>query len=383
MTEKLFYQDAYSTEFKACVRECEAVENGFRILLDRTLFFPLEGGQTPDRGTLNDYEVFDVQIKNDEIYHFTYESFEVGEEVTGKIDWDHRFSNMQMHTGEHIFSGFINKEFGYNNVGFHLSDSTATMDYDGKLTDADVERIEEIANKAIWEAHEVKCFFPSEKELEKLEYRSKSGILGEVRIVLIDGVDICACCAPHVKNTSEVGLLKIISHENYKGGTRLNFLCGKRAFLDYRRLAEVESSLSRTLNSKKEDILQSVDKIRTDNEELKYSITAIRREKISKNCMDAVDGLVFLNPEDGDQLRFAVSELFASGKEYALVFAGNDENGYRFIIESEVIDFNNMLNELRSAFGAKGGGKNGSFQGSVNADKDELIFLANKYIHGE
>lgn len=261
----------YMKQFNAIVVSCEqypaATEAAetikYDVVLDQTLFFPEEGGQTPDKGTIAGYPVVDVQIKDEIITHtiavpileedpgvytgtvsdtdhdaaFTTEDrppFSVGDEVSGEIDWAHRFSNMQQHTGEHIFSGLVKKSFGYDNVGFHLSDSTVTMDYDGPLTEDDVRELEWEANRVIIRQLPVHASYPSDDELSKIDYRCKKELSGAIRIVSIPGVDDCACCAPHVKNTGEVGLLKVLDIQNYKGGVRLSILCGFRALLDYR-----------------------------------------------------------------------------------------------------------------------------------------------------
>ena len=170
-TIKLYDQSAYDTEFDAVVVSCEKVESKsgvtYQVVLDQTLFFPEEGGQTPDTGTLSGIEVKDVQVKNDIITHTLGEALEVGMKVHGEIDWKHRFNNMQQHSGEHIFSGLVHGKYGYDNVGFHLSDSVVTMDFNGVLTEHQVAEIEYEANQVIVSNRPIKVSFPSKKELSK------------------------------------------------------------------------------------------------------------------------------------------------------------------------------------------------------------------------
>ena len=276
MTEKLYDKDPYLTEFSATVTGCFInADATFDITLDKTAFFPNEGGQSCDKGTLNGLDVINVELKDDDIVHVVKIFIPEGTVVECVIDSEHRFSNMQMHTGEHIFSGLVHSRFGYDNVGFHLSDNSATMDYNGKLSESDVRELEALANEVIWSDKAVKTFFPAESELETLDYRSKSGIKGAVRLVEIEGVDLCACCAPHVAHTGEIGLIKIVSHESYKGGTRLNYLCGKRALADYSRLFSLESELSKLLNASKGDIYEAVDKLKTALADIEFKAVGL------------------------------------------------------------------------------------------------------------
>ena len=126
-TIKLYDDDAYAVEFAGKVLSCEQIEEGYAVILDKTLFFPEEGGQTPDKGDIDGIEVLDVQIKDNIITHTTAQPLEVGKMVQGKIDWQHRFYNMQQHSGEHLFSGLAYRKYGYKNVGFHRHNLIAQM----------------------------------------------------------------------------------------------------------------------------------------------------------------------------------------------------------------------------------------------------------------
>lgn len=374
MNVKLYDENAYIKEFEATVTGCFITADGwFELTLDKTAFFPEEGGQTPDKGTINGFEVLDVQIKDGDICHLVKFFVPEGTVVNCKIDWEHRFSNMQMHTGEHIFSGLVHREYGYNNVGFHLSENSATMDYDGKLTDSEIKRLERLANEAIWANKKVCAFYPDRKELETMEYRSKKDISGDVRIVAIEDIDACACCAPHVANTGEIGLLKITSWENYKGGVRLNYLCGERALKDYQRLADMETELSRNLNAKKGDITETVGKLKTSVSELEYSNVSLRRMRVSDVCESSDKGILFLEDEDSDLLRFAMGELKSKFCGLCVVLAGNDENGYKFMAECDGNDLMQLSESLKNNFEIRGGGRNGCLQGSIIGKRADIL----------
>ena len=151
---------------------------------------------------------------------------------------------MQQHTGEHIVSGIVNRHFGYRNVGFHLGNEAVTMDYDGPLTKEQLRMIEQEANQAVAEDIPIEVLYPTQTELDTITYRSKIEIEGQVRIVRIPGYDTCACCAPHVRTTGAIGIIKLTGAIHYKGGMRVNMLCGFRALKDYNRKEESVTAIS-------------------------------------------------------------------------------------------------------------------------------------------
>ena len=241
MTQKLYDIDSYIKEFDATVQSCETADGKYIITLDKTAFFPEEGGQTCDAGTIDGIEVLSVSIKDGVIYHTLPSPLEVGATVHGKIDFSHRYYNMQHHTGEHIISGIAHKLYGYENVGFHLSREDMTVDFSGELTRAQLDEIEILANKAIYECHNIYAYYPKKDELSALSYRAKLDLSENVRIVNIADVDSCACCAPHVAYTGELGIVKIVDAVKHKGGLRIRMLAGVRAY-DYMAKVSKEAS---------------------------------------------------------------------------------------------------------------------------------------------
>lgn len=372
MTEKLYYADAYAIEFEAKALLCERVGEQYKVLLDKTLFFPEEGGQSPDKGTLNGIEVCDVQIDgaSKDIFHFTKESFSTGETVKGKIDFDYRFRNMQMHSGEHIFSGLMFKRFGLTNVGFHLSDNGAHMDFDGKLTKEEVLSLEEAVNRVIVSNAKVITSFPSKEELASIDYRAKKEIEGQLRLVEIEGADICACCAPHVLRTGEIGIFKVLSVENYKGGIRVCYLCGFRALEDYNSKIDTLTLISTETSAKRGEEAR---KVKEMNEELlklrfeKLALTnSIIEAKIRAEKTDEKDGKVIIPLEYSASIKFAMEIMHRYYNGRCSVLCGDDESGYRYFIESSGENLIELSNKLKNEFGAKGGGKPESIQGSIN-----------------
>ena len=391
-TVELYYESAYITEFDAKVLSCSEREDGkFEAVFDKTAFFPEQGGQTSDVGSLTSsdgesYEVSYTGIRKvsgtdeDEIYHVLDKCIEAGAGVHGKIDWEHRFSNMQQHTGEHIFSGIVNSKFGYDNVGFHLSDTEVTMDYNGALSTEDIKEIEKRVNEAIWKNISVIASFPSEEELMDIPYRSKKELTGAIRIVNIEGYDSCACCAPHVDKTGEIGLLKVVGVRNYKGGVRVNILCGKRALEFLSVEHEILSQLAADFTTSFDNVPSSVSKLKDDNAALKADLFTEREKLLGYELSEIDKGLknVFLFKDAGTDtnlMRKTVNLLAEEHDGFCGVFAGDSECGFRYIVASGKAgdDARSVAGLLREKFGAKGGGSNQMVQGSISGATQEDI----------
>lgn len=385
MTTKLYDADAYATKFDARVISCEEVthadESGeqkriYRVVLDQTLFFPEEGGQTPDKGELDGAEVVDVQIEDDIIVHYVTKSLEVGATVKGAINWQHRFFNMQQHSGEHLFSGLAHRKHGLKNVGFHLSNQIVTMDFDRALSEEQLREMEWEINEAIVANVEIKTGYPGKEELANLEYRSKIEIDGAVRIVEIPGYDICACCAPHVHRTGEIGMFKIQSVQNYKGGMRISFLCGFRALEEYRRKSEIVAGLSGILTTNQENLVDNVSKLKSQVQSLKAQLSnakqALMETKLEEIPKSEEHVILFERDLDTPVMRNMVNRLMEQHTGICGIFAGDDTEGYNFIIGSKNINCCDLATVLRNELGARGGGKPQMIQGSVVASEDKI-----------
>ena len=378
---KLFYENINITDFTATVVSCEAAEDGkqYRVLLDSTAFFPEEGGQSADKGTLNNLPILDVQIKNDLIYHYISEPLEPGTSVTGHVDWEQRFDFMQQHSGEHIVSGLVHGRFGYNNVGFHLSLNEVTLDFDGELTPAQVHEIELRANEIIYRNLPVEITYPSKEELANLSYRSKIEIEGQVRIVTIPGVDICACCAPHVAHTGEIGMIKITNCQSHRGGVRLNILCGARALADYNKKQDSVTAVSVALSAKQDLIADAVLKVKEDLLRQQERINNLQA-KYLELCIsslpspaEAEHAILFVDTMDTIAIRNTVNTLVEKYTGYCGVFSGDEETGYSFIVGSKNKDCKELAQTFRNEFGAKCGGNTPMIQGSVIAGKSHIL----------
>ncbi len=376
MTEKLYDKDSYITEFSGTVISCEKYDNGYKTVLDRTLFFPEEGGQCADRGEIDGITVNYVELKHGIIYHYTDTPFEEGKKVNGKIDFSFRFRNMQNHSGEHIISGLAHSLYGLTNVGFHLGEDNVTMDLDGPLTQEDIDKIELLANEAVYKNMPVVAYYPEEEELKKLDYRSKSEIKEDIRIVKIGDLDLCACCAPHVKSTGEIGIIKILSFMKYKGGVRLSILSGMDAFKDYMNKNKSNSLISSHLSVKPAETYEGVKRLSDANNELLLKLS----EKTKQLAKAMVCSLPFkkepycLFVEDADipDLRLIGNDLKDKTEAFSVVLSGNDNDGYKYVIISKESDVSEITKTANTALSGRGGGRGNMSSGSFNATKEEI-----------
>lgn len=369
MTIKLYDIDSHLSEFSATVISCE---NAVAVL-DKTAFFPEGGGQTADTGFIDGVKVLDVQIKDGVIYHYLEKDVEIGKEVNCTLDWDERFRKMQNHSGEHIISGIVHSLYGYDNVGFHLSKTEMTMDFNGMLTREDLLKIELLANKAVWENVKFNCYYP--ENLENLEYRSKLDLTEDVRIVEIENYDRCACCAPHVNSSSEIGIIKILDFEKNKGGVRLWVKCGIDALGDYNSRYQNSLKISSLLCAEQENIAAAVEKLIENESELKFKIGDLKRrliaEKVKAFCGESEITAEFESDMDIKELQLYADSLYKKAGGIRGVFSGK-EGEYFFAIVGDETPLQELFKNMKTALNIRGGGRGCMVQGTVFATREEL-----------
>ncbi len=382
MTLKLYENDSYIKEFTATVTSCEERNGKYLITLDKTAFFPEGGGQAPDKGAINGINVLDVQENGDEVIHTTETPLTAREEVSCTIDWAVRFSRMQNHCAEHILSGVIHKMYGYNNVGFHMNDSLITFDVDGPLTAEDIEKVENEANRAVFENAEIKVLYPSTEELENIDCRSKIELTEGVRLIKIEGFDTCACCAPHPRRAGEIGIIKIVNFFPNKGGTRIEMVAGVLALADYSYLHTCAKAIMKQLSAKREEVAEAVKKLGDDLANAKGEIRQLS-EKLASASLKTEKTEKFLigfTPNaDFNALRNIANGLLDEA-EYIALFSQTEENSYNYLISTKNGDVRDIVKELNTAFSGKGGGKPNCAQGKITAvSEDEITAFINKF----
>ena len=375
-TERIYDTDSYCREFEATVISCQKNADLYDVILDKTAFFPEGGGQAPDRGRIGGAEVLDVQIQDEIIIHKIANELKCGEKVKGEINWELRFERMQRHTGEHILSGVVNSLFGYSNVGFHMSEVETTADFDGVLSQSDIEKIEYETNRIIWENHEIRAFYPTDEEAANINYRSKLDNIKNLRLVTIEGVDCCACCAPHVRRTGEVGVVKIIDSVPNKGGTRLTLLVGAAALEDYVKLNFSNKQIMKLLSASRETVAEAVERQTDIVKALRYENENLSNRLAWSELSPAeVNGCVYAFSENlsYESLRYCTNMLAQSQTVFSMLFSTNDGENYIYAIGSREHDTRPVVKALNEAFNGKGGGKPDYAQGKIVSQSVEEI----------
>lgn len=275
MTERLYYTDSYTTTFQAIVVDQFDHNGRPALVLDRTYFYPVSGGQPADAGTLNGVPVQDVYIRETDgaVVHVLSATPSPAEMqgVQGVIDWDRRFDHMQQHTGQHILSQAFIQVADAHTVSFHLSDNSVTIDLNKEqLRPEDVEQAELLANQVIWEDRAICIREVSPEEAERLALRKVPELESDkLRLVEIEQFDVTACGGTHVSRTGAVGMIKVVKLERHRQQLRVEFCCGKRALLDYGRKNHVVNTLANELTTGYWELEGAVANMREEIKELR------------------------------------------------------------------------------------------------------------------
>ena len=380
-TERLYYKDSYIKEFDASVLSCEKQDNGaFTVELDATAFFPEGGGQTSDTGVIGSVNVLDVQEKDGRILHYVDKEIDVGENVHCTLDFETRFRKMQNHSGEHIVSGTVHRLFGLDNVGFHMGKDDITIDYNGFLDREAILRIEREANRTVYANVQISAEFPSKDELANINYRSKKELDGDIRIVTVPDCDVCACCAPHVNRTGEVGIIKLLDAIKYKGGVRIHMLCGFDALEDYNKKYESVRYIAGELSARQDDVREGFDKFSKDFADFRAEFSRLKSDLLTEKLkgIPFTDGnlCLFENGLSGDAQRRFCSDAADKCTGICAVFSG-DEMSYNYVIISRNVDLSALRGEINSAIAGRGGGSSEMLQGkaSCTAEQAKAYFL--------
>ena len=363
MTIRLYNQDSALLNFTATVTLCTEKKGQFVVTLDRTAFFPEGGGQGADHGTLGGAQVIDCHEVDGEVEHTVDRPLAVGSAVEGHVDRARRLDMMQQHSGEHIFSGIVCRLFGYDNVGFHIGSEAVTMDFNGPLTQEDIDRVEAMANEIVWQNVPVQTLLPSREELKSMQYRSKKALEGEVRIVNIPGADTCACCGTHVKQTGSIGQIKVLGWQKYKSGVRVSILCGRRALAEENALLEQVKGAGSALSCRQHEVAQTVQHLMAERDQLRLKAEQLGMQIFEMMAAQETGAvrMVVCGALPAGAVRKAAGRL-CQGARLGLVLVPREE-GYSFALSSETEDVRPVTRALCAAFGGKGGGPKDMTQG--------------------
>ena len=374
--KRLYYESSYIKNFTASVTGCRERKDGrWEITLDQTAFFPEGGGQPWDTGTLGGADVLEVHERDGEVIHYTDRPLEAGSQVEGCLDWERRFDHMQGHSGEHILTGCIHRRFGYDNVGFHMGSEEITIDFNGLLTGEELDEMEREANEAIYRNLPVQILTPSPEELENMEYRSKKELSGQVRITVIPGVDVCACCGTHVEHTGEVGLIKVLGMIHYKGGVRISLLCGRKALLHTAKRQKQIASLSVLLAAKQDEVPAAVERLKAEKEKLEMELSRMRQAQTEAKAAalpERSGGLAVFEEMDPVQLRRYCTLLYEGGKGDIVLACARRGDGCLYVLGSSKRDMRSFSKKLNGLLRGKDGGSSLMAQGTFQAEEEEI-----------
>lgn len=378
-TRKLFYEDCHLHTFQATVQSCEKAEKGYLVTLDATAFYPEGGGQACDLGTLGTATVLDVQENGNEIFHLCDKPLDIGAAVEGHIDEDRRLDLQQQHSGEHIVSGIICKMFDCHNVGFHVGKDVMEIDFDAPIPAEKLPGIELLANEAIWKDLPIHCYYPTKEALPTIPYRSKKALDWPVRIVEIPGYDICACCGVHVATTGEIGLIKLLSCVKLRQGVRIELACGKRAFLLTQEIFAQNQAVSQAFSAKPGETGTAAQRMNETLAQWKLKANSLQSrifQITAAGYQNTKNAVHFEEDLNGNQLRELTDAIAKNCTGWAAVVTGDEQDCTLCLMGA---DLPPIIEQLKSAFPLRGGGKPGTFQGSAQTGARQIFdFLRNK-----
>lgn len=375
MTEKLYYKDAYLSEFYADVISVEEKAPYFEVVLDKTAFFPEEGGQGSDCGYISDARVLSVKESSGVIYHYADKVPSVLTNARCVIDFDKRFEKMQIHTAEHLVCGILHKLYGYENVGFHLGEDVCTFDINAELTREVLDEAELLANEAIYKNLEVTADTYSADELQVMQYRSKLEIFDGMRIVKIGDMDSCACCAPHVKSTGEIGVIKLLDFEKHRGGTRIILTAGRRAYKDYSERYRIIKNISGMLSEPQSTVDIAVDALLSDKEAVKYEhktcVSGLVKALADSVPEGSTRSLYYIEGVSADVLRDFCNLVGEKSAVPIVALSGADKE-YRYVTYDKRGDVTVFVKAANSALAGRGGGRGKMAQGTFHSSLTEI-----------
>ena len=376
MTKRLYDLDSHKTETESRVVSCVPAGDQFDVVLDQTVFFPEGGGQPSDTGTLGEANVSHVREEGGEIYHRVDRPLAIGAVISGKIDWARRFDLMQQHTGEHLLSFSFYELFSASNVGFHLALDYATIDFDKPVTHEQITEAELLANRFVWKNLPVHAtFYDTEEDVRALPLRKHAeGLVPPIRIVGVEGADLCTCCAPHCSKTGEIGSIFVADASSYKGGTRITFFCGERALKLHRAQHDDLDVIARRFSCQREAAIGAVKKLSDDygalkksERELAKSLNGYMATEMLENAAQAGKYRVvtrLLLGVDAGRLK-DLAQAASAEKTLALLLSECDGR-LLYVLSTGAgfpLDVSELMPAINAATGGKGGGRGTLAQG--------------------
>ena len=383
MTERLYYDDAYLTEFDATVLECAARDGAYHTRLDRSAFYPTSGGQPFDTGTLNGVAVEDVYVGADgDVWHVTRTPLDAGERAHGAIDWPRRFDHMQQHAGDHMIASALWRLLGGVTIGLHISHDVSTIDVampEGvtRVSHGDIRRVEDDVNERVQRDVPVRCWFPDADELRRLPLRKPPTVSEHVRVVAIGTDEMVACGGTHPATAGQLGLVKILGVAPARGKMRVSFVAGMRALDDYRNMYDRAHEAANLLSTSTENLAAHVAALQESLHRAEMELGRLRRDAVMGELEAALvdapklpcGAALVARMLDGDAglIKDAASRMIRRPGVVALLGArlGDDRASFVFACSGDVaLHMGRLLADAAKPLGGKGGGRPDFAQGS-------------------
>lgn len=387
-----YFTDAYVREFTTNVLRVETLADGRSgVVLEETYFYPTSGGQPNDLGSISGIEVLDV-IDGEQILHVINQPLEMVE-VVGRIDWQRRFDHMQQHTGQHLLSAIFEKLYAAETVGFHLGDEYVTIDLAlEELTIEMVREIELAVNELIYQNLPIRAYFVEPEKIQELPLRKQPVVKEKIRIVEIEGIDYSPCGGTHSHNTGEIGLIKICRWEKKRDNIRVEFVCGRRALIDYHWKNEQIKQIALHLSCKDSQSLENFERLSTEAKELRKKVGYLK-EQVQRYEADEyytnsqqVKGVhlvtqIFTDRDLKEAKRLA-NKIISKEKVIVLLAIKNEKAQVSFSCSKDVkINMNDLLKEVIGLIDGSGGGTAQSAQGGgTNLSNLESLLQAAEMI---
>ena len=390
MTQRLYYTEPYRTSFDGTVVSVEAVDERWHVVLDQTAFYPTSGGQPFDIGTLGGAAVIDVIDGEDgSIAHVVSGMLKPGDVVSGAIDWGRRFDHMQQHTGQHVLSAAFDRVCGVRTESFHMGAAASSIDLAREVSATELEQAEDEANRIVWEDRMVRIRFASAEEAAAMPLRKESLRTGPLRLIDVEDFDLSACGGTHVARTGAIGIIAIGGAEKFRGGSRVEFLCGGRALERFRLWRESMAATQRHLSVAPEEMAAAIERMQADAKAQQKIVRGMQEKLATQEALALIargtragDRLVIVEAIEGwDAQGLKAMAVAAAAMDPAAAIALFTTTTPALVVvakgASGGIDAGAVLKELVAKFGGKGGGKPDLAQGGgLSAPTTELIAKA-------
>lgn len=382
MTKKLFYTEPYTTALDTKVEKVIEKDGKFLVVLPETLFYPEGGGQPFDKGFIGGIEVLSVFEQDNLIYHLL-PSAPSNTTVSCQIDFGRRFDHMQQHSGEHLLSGVFLKLFNAHNLGFHLGEEYISVDFSLADLSADMIREAEIkANEFIYEDIDIKSYLIDPMDVNNYPLRKLPKVSESIRVVEIDKLDYSPCCGTHVSRTGEIGIVKIMKTEKYKGMTRVYFKCGKRALSDFQNKHNIVTDLCTILSTNETSVLDMVKNSVQRNRDLTAEVRKVKEKLYSYEASALVNHsksrTIAANYDDRSSGDIElIAKLVLQLGDYLVVMSSLPDKKI-IVCHNGSVDISpgKFFKENIFRFNGKGGGNDRQAQASFGSSEDLLNFAA-------